>query len=245
MGSYQLLLRRVTEHVRNQNWFAVGLDFCIVVIGVYIGIQVANWNSSRLTQQEETLIVSRLLAEFRDLEGKQTQTLLTYEKDKEVLQGLIKEASRGVREQQALAVAERALGISVVSPAVNTPVYTELMSTGKISIIQSEALRGALREWGLQADRLDIARPVIVNFLFSQGAPLHDVINAAKNGGFAEGSLFKAQLSSRVESLEFYLGAVNALNGVELLRDWQGGMLESTREVIRAAEGYSRSLGAE
>ncbi len=34
-----MLLRRVTEHVKTQNWFAVGLDFLIVVVGVYIGIQ--------------------------------------------------------------------------------------------------------------------------------------------------------------------------------------------------------------
>lgn len=42
-----MLLRRITEHVKAQNWFAVFLDFLIVVIGVFIGIQVANWNSER------------------------------------------------------------------------------------------------------------------------------------------------------------------------------------------------------
>ena len=36
-----MLLRRVTEHVRDQNWTAVGVDFVIVVIGVFVGIQVS------------------------------------------------------------------------------------------------------------------------------------------------------------------------------------------------------------
>ena len=40
-------LRRITEHVKTQNWFAVGLDFVIVVGGVFIGIQVSNWNEAR------------------------------------------------------------------------------------------------------------------------------------------------------------------------------------------------------
>ena len=40
-----MLLRRITKHVKEQNWFAVGIDFVIVVIGVFIGIQVANWNT--------------------------------------------------------------------------------------------------------------------------------------------------------------------------------------------------------
>jgi hypothetical protein len=36
-------VRRIPE----QNWFAVGLDLGIVVVGVFIGIQVANWNEAR------------------------------------------------------------------------------------------------------------------------------------------------------------------------------------------------------
>jgi len=39
-----MLLRRITEHVKAQNRAAVALDFCIVVVGVFIGIQGANWN---------------------------------------------------------------------------------------------------------------------------------------------------------------------------------------------------------
>lgn len=34
-----MLLRRVIEHVEAQDWFAVGTDFVIVVVGVMIGIQ--------------------------------------------------------------------------------------------------------------------------------------------------------------------------------------------------------------
>lgn len=41
---HELLLRRITSHIGEQNWFAVGIDFIIVVIGVVIGIQIANWN---------------------------------------------------------------------------------------------------------------------------------------------------------------------------------------------------------
>jgi len=39
-----MLLRRVIDHVNAQNWVAVGIDFVIVVVGVVIGIEVANWN---------------------------------------------------------------------------------------------------------------------------------------------------------------------------------------------------------
>lgn len=42
-----MLLRRVMEHVNAQNWFAVGIDLVIVVVGVIIGIEVTNWNDVR------------------------------------------------------------------------------------------------------------------------------------------------------------------------------------------------------
>ena len=42
-----MILRSITRHVRDQNWFAVGLDFLIVIVGVFIGIQVSNWNEER------------------------------------------------------------------------------------------------------------------------------------------------------------------------------------------------------
>lgn len=42
-----MILRRVTNHLRQQHWIAVFLDFLIVVLGVFIGIQVSNWNAAR------------------------------------------------------------------------------------------------------------------------------------------------------------------------------------------------------
>ena len=42
-----MLLRRVIEHVRAQNWTAVALDLVIVVVGVFIGLQVQEWNNAR------------------------------------------------------------------------------------------------------------------------------------------------------------------------------------------------------
>lgn len=50
-----MILRRLTQHIEDQNWFAVAVDFLIVVVGVFIGIQVANWNdakSERVLEQQ-------------------------------------------------------------------------------------------------------------------------------------------------------------------------------------------------
>lgn len=61
-----MLLRRVIEHVKAQNWFAVGIDFLIVVVGVFIGIQVANWNDARRDRAIEALYLDRLQQEIAE-----------------------------------------------------------------------------------------------------------------------------------------------------------------------------------
>jgi len=59
-----VILRSITKHVRDQNWFAVGIDFVIVVVGVFIGIQVANWNEAQAERARELLLLGELHAEL-------------------------------------------------------------------------------------------------------------------------------------------------------------------------------------
>ena len=61
-----MILRRVKAHIEKENWFAVGIDFCIVVIGVFIGLQVANWNESRANAQRETQVLQEILDDLHE-----------------------------------------------------------------------------------------------------------------------------------------------------------------------------------
>jgi hypothetical protein len=68
-----MLLRRINEHVKEQNWFAVVIDFIVVVVGIFIGLQVSDWNQERLDRKIEA---TYLLALQQDLEA----TAANYEK---------------------------------------------------------------------------------------------------------------------------------------------------------------------
>ena len=61
-----MILRRITEHVKTQNWFAVALDFVIVVAGVFIGIQVSNWNQARADRAREHELLVDLRADIAE-----------------------------------------------------------------------------------------------------------------------------------------------------------------------------------
>lgn len=59
-----MLLRSITSHVRSQNWFAVGLDFVIVVVGIFVGLQVDAWNEDRKERVRERAAIEQLLSDF-------------------------------------------------------------------------------------------------------------------------------------------------------------------------------------
>jgi hypothetical protein len=58
-----MLLRRIIEHTNAQNWTAIMIDFVIVVVGVFIGIQVANWNEQLAFERREQVLTQELRGE--------------------------------------------------------------------------------------------------------------------------------------------------------------------------------------
>lgn len=61
-----MILRRVIEHVREQNWTAIAIDFVIVVVGVFFGIQIGNWNAERIEAQRRGQIIDALVTNLND-----------------------------------------------------------------------------------------------------------------------------------------------------------------------------------
>ena len=55
-----MLLRRIKVSLKHQDWLAVIIDFLIVVIGVFIGMQVANWNELRQLRTAELQVYQNL-----------------------------------------------------------------------------------------------------------------------------------------------------------------------------------------
>src|SRR3569833_192638 len=47
-----MILRRIREHIAHHNWLAVAIDFVIVVVGGFVGIQASNWNQARIERQQ-------------------------------------------------------------------------------------------------------------------------------------------------------------------------------------------------
>lgn len=55
-----MFLRKVIQHLKGQNWTAIGIDLLIVVIGVFLGAQASNWNDERKVRQGEREFLRQL-----------------------------------------------------------------------------------------------------------------------------------------------------------------------------------------
>ena len=59
-----MILRRFMQHVKEQNWFAVGLDVIVVIVGIFLGMQVQQWYEERKSTEEWRLALDNLKTEF-------------------------------------------------------------------------------------------------------------------------------------------------------------------------------------
>jgi hypothetical protein len=58
-----MILRRIASAFRRQDWFTVAVETMIVVMGVFLGLQVNNWNEAQRDREREALYLERLHAD--------------------------------------------------------------------------------------------------------------------------------------------------------------------------------------
>jgi hypothetical protein len=58
-----MLLRKFIKHVKAENWFAVFLDFSVVVIGIFVALQVTEWKDNYDLKQLTTESLEKAKAE--------------------------------------------------------------------------------------------------------------------------------------------------------------------------------------
>ena len=61
-----MILKRMTESLRRQDWTAVTIEFFLVLIGVLLAFQINEWASKRAARDEQNAAVQRLLTEAEE-----------------------------------------------------------------------------------------------------------------------------------------------------------------------------------
>lgn len=151
-----MILRRVVEHAKAQNWFAVMLDFFIVVMGVFVGIEVANWNQARQDRQEERRYYGQLLVDLRiDLETFSRTERLADQYD-EAAQLVIDRL--GGKPQPHVSPGRMAISIHragfIYIPYTSRGTFNELVSTGNLRLLRNSQLKSEIANYYGTFDRV-------------------------------------------------------------------------------------------
>lgn len=163
-----MLLRHVSQHVRSQNWFAVLVDFVIVVFGVFVGLQVQDWNDARKERLEEHVLLDRLHIETQALLKSHQEELDALRARGEVLMGVnpvlfSQEASRSITPLECRSIA----GSHVYRrPPDELPVLDEMLETGRFDLLQDRLIKENLRSYVLLRERARAYYGEAVNELF-------------------------------------------------------------------------------
>ena len=145
-----MILRRLSQSLKEQNWMAICIEFVLLVVGVFLGIQVANWNVERETNKKAAEATEKLIADLR-AEGWRYQFLMEYHRDVRDAAEKTVNALSGkapLSNEEFLINAYRASQYK--QGAVRRSTYDELVSTGNIALIKDQKLRNiSVRNYSL------------------------------------------------------------------------------------------------
>jgi len=74
-----MILRRIAKGIKTQDWFVVMLEVLIVVVGIFIGLQVDDWNEGRKTQERESEYLAALSEDLKTVRSNVESAIKTHE----------------------------------------------------------------------------------------------------------------------------------------------------------------------
>lgn len=138
-----MILRRLSKHVKDQNWFAVVLDFVIVVAGVFVGLQVSNWNDVKKGEMSRDYYLERLASDLSQtialsetMETNSTDAMVIIER----FTATLNDPEASAEELVEAAQAYFSEGTLMTGFGVIWGTYEDLSSTGSFAVLENPGL---------------------------------------------------------------------------------------------------------
>ena len=136
-----MMFRRFLQRLKQHQWGAIATELVIVIIGVFIGMQVSNWNEERATARRAEVFSERLRSDLRE-EAWGYEMRIGYYGDVAAHGRRTLDALTGrvpLTDEELLIAAYRATQYNTNIRRRAT--YDELTSRGEIGLIADDALR--------------------------------------------------------------------------------------------------------
>lgn len=150
-----MVIRRIREHVSAHNWFAVGVDFLIVVAGIVIGTQVNNWNQARLERNQGAEYRERMIAELRSNDELNQNRREYWTRVREHAQAALNELERPSGGGSSFII-DAYQASQILTGQSMRFTYDELVSTGRLEHIGEAPLRTEVAGFYLSLQAYDV-----------------------------------------------------------------------------------------
>ena len=152
-----MILARISKAVREQNWFAVAIEFVIVVAGVLLAFQFTAWNAQRQNQDRVEQALTRLQLETEQNIAALRQRIEANAARQADQTLMVQVAMRGVVEAEETETFERAIAqvMYFSRPPVRQGIYQALEQSGDLSLISDRDLIIALNQYQSRLDWIE------------------------------------------------------------------------------------------
>jgi hypothetical protein len=143
-----MILRRLTDALRKQDWFTVAVETLIVVFGVFIGLQVNNWNEARQDRAAGRFYLSSIGADIAsDIEALEDniENLQRESDHAELIDSFLRGKPVAASDWDMFQIIYYRAGWTPFMPTRIT--YDELVSAGRFRIVGDAALRRDISDY--------------------------------------------------------------------------------------------------
>tara|TARA_R110002020_G_scaffold263353_3_gene477873 strand:- start:10967 stop:11671 length:705 start_codon:yes stop_codon:yes gene_type:complete len=193
-----MILRRLTNAFRKQDWFTVVIETLIVVLGVFIGLQVGNWNDAARDRTQEAIVLDQLEREFTSVveaaKEAKVEADISLTATRQVLRAI-----RDGKEPEDPAAFLQTLGRAggFESGPLEPVTLTELMTASGLSELSSPDLRTALIRYHETADYQRELASLVLQRVSAPHDGFHDAIYVNPD--------FSPELGNRLERYDWAL----------------------------------------
>ena len=139
-----MILSRISRAIREQNWFAVALEFVIVILGVVIGFQITAWNEGKSERAREAEYLVQLDTELTAV----VEEIGSAQRALDAYFTWITQFLDGVEAADPDAAQRGSWGLNAITDVeiinLEPAALREMISAGELTIIRNPSLRAAL-----------------------------------------------------------------------------------------------------
>lgn len=233
-----MILHRIGEAARRQNWFVVAVEILVVVFGVFIGLQVDDWNQGRHDRALEREYLERLYADLdytldsrgRAAEWDETRTTQQTLVLKALRSGALRDEDREAFET-GLAFFGFVSGLEIRWTTVD-----ELRATGAMNLIRDVSLRSQI----LNLDATITRRQGIATKFLESIYAFRQQIGERYGVIQYEGERYEVHLAYDFAALAADPGFINALSQMDFLSRFR---LDLNKQMLAEIREFRDELG--